>query len=320
MFASVPSLSALRAFEAAARHLSLAKAAEELGVTPSAMSHLVKTLESQLGQRLFLRKSRSISLSPSGQRLYPGLHAGLVSIRDAIERLRERRHAAVLTISTPPSFTGRWLASRIFRFAEEHPGIDLRISATPGYVDFERDGIDLAIRNMTIEAAAASELHLVKIVDMTLVPVCSPTVLHRHKGFKSKTALRNAPLIHDETLDNKVGLPDWQDWLEAARMTGVNLSRGLHFTSPEYALDAAAEGGGVLLTQVILAYDDLRTGRLVMPFEVVLPSARAYYLACPVADVEHPPIQAFRNWLATEISQVSIPLPNSRRRKERSPG
>lgn len=316
MFETVPSLNALRAFEAAARHLSLAKAAAELRVTPSAMSHLIKSLERQLGTKLFRRSARSVALTAAGQLLYPGLYGGLVSIHDAVAGLSRRRNPRLLVISTPPSLTGRWLAARLYRFANRHPDMDLRISASAGYAELQHDGIDLAIRNMTAEAAGQSDLHVEKIIDMTLVPVCSPALLRRYNGFRARAALRRAPLIHDETLTRVAGLPEWSDWLRAADVDGVDLSRGLRFSSPEYALEAAAEGAGVLLTQTILACDDLRSGRLVVPFDVVLPSSRAYYLVRTPADVGYAPIETFRNWLFEEIASVTKGPAASRARRE----
>jgi LysR family glycine cleavage system transcriptional activator len=299
-----PSFNALRSFEAAARHASFAKAAEELRVTPSALSHQIKALEDQLGIQLFERRSRAIALTREGQQLYPGLQTGFNSIHKAVDELLHRKESRILVVSTPPGLTSRWLAPRLYRFSEQHLEFDLRITSSASYVDFQRDGIDVAIRNMPGTAARAPGIHYEKLVNMELGPVCSPKILKRLGDRRSARAWANVPLVHDESLSGPANLPTWADWLRAAGIRGVDLSRGLRMNTADHALDAAVEGAGVLLSQTILAHDDLRTGRLVMPMNLVLPTHRAYYFACLKKDLSRSAISAFRSWLLAELASL----------------
>ena len=307
MYRIHPSLNALRAFEAAARHLSLAKAADELRVTPSALSHQIRALEKHLEQQLFERRSRSIALTRAGKLLYPGLQTGFTQIEEAVSSLAADRNPHVLVISTPPGLTARWLVPRIHRFSTEHPEIDLRVSSALGFADFRTDGIEVAVRNMNKATPRASEHHVQKLVDLSLVPVCSPKIIEKQGSIRSLDVLRHVPVVHDESLNDRADLPNWADWLQAAGAKDVDLSHGLRFNTADHALDAAVEGAGILLAQTILAYDDLRTGRLVMPFDLILPTKRAYYLVCPAADVERATIKAFRSWMLHEIAQLKMP-------------
>ena len=302
-----PSLNALRAFEAAARHLSLARAADELRVTPSALSHQIRVLEQHLEQQLFERRSRSIALTRAGKLLYPGLQTGFAQIEEAVTSLAAERNPRILVISTPPGLTARWLVPRIYRFSTDHPDIDLRVSSTLGYADFRTDGIEVAVRNMSKVSAQASELHAEKLVDLMLTPVCSPQIVKKYGGIKSLEALKRIPMVHVESLTGHADLPNWSDWLEVAGLTDIDQSRGLRFNTAEHALDAAVEGAGILLAQTILAYDDLRTGRLVMPFDLVLPTKRAYYFVCPTRDVDREPVKAFRDWMFREVAELRMP-------------
>jgi LysR family transcriptional regulator, glycine cleavage system transcriptional activator len=304
MHETMPSLNALRAFEAAARHLSLTKGAQELHVSPGALSHQIRGLEDLLGIPLFERRVRSIALTEAGKRLYPGLQAGFLQIRDAVAGLRSRSHERVLVVSTPPGLTSKWLAPRLYRFASAYPEIDARISSTLSNADFTTDGVDVAVRHMDLEPIADRALMTEKLVELYLVPVCSPRLIERHGPLDTPAALAHAPLIHDETLNRFVKLLNWEDWFKAAGVEGVDLSRGLRFNSADHALDAAAEGAGVLLAHDLLAYDELRTGRLVIPVARPIHSGRAYHIVCPKIRWQHPRVQAFRDWIKGEASAL----------------
>src|SRR3954471_22842988 len=170
----LPPLNALRAFEAAARHLSLTRAAEELHVTPGALSHQIRGLEEMLGLALFERRVRSIALTAAGSRLYPGLQTGFMQIRQAVNALDTIGRDRVLVVSTPPGFTAKWLAPRLHRFAIAHPEIDVRISSTMSMANFRSDGVDVAVRNVAAGSVAPPHLALEKLVGLSFVPVCSP--------------------------------------------------------------------------------------------------------------------------------------------------
>ena len=186
---AMPPLNALRAFEAAARHLSVTQAAIELNVTPSALSHQIRGLEEFLGLRLFERRPRSIELTPHGRLLYPGLQAGFSLIRDAVAGLRAADGGRVLVVSAPPGFTSKWLVARLYRFAEAYPDIDLRISSSVGYANFTVDGVDVAIRNVQLPCPADPALIYEKLFDAGLVPVCSPKA---HRQVRAARCSRRA--------------------------------------------------------------------------------------------------------------------------------
>ena len=297
----LPPLNALRAFEATARHLSFTLAAEELSVTPAALSHQIKGLEEFLGQRLFLRKVRSIEMTPAGLALYPGLHAAFLQIRQSVELVDRAPNDKVLVVSSPPGFTAKWLAPRLYRFLTANPGIDARISATQSLANFTSDGVDIAIRNSRTEVRG---LWSKPLIGITLLPVASPRLV-AEGGLKSPADLANVALIHDDMLGSLTGLPSWSDWLAEAGVEGINLSRGLRFSSPDHALEAAVEGAGVLLAHKALAHDDLRTGRLVAPFALELATQRSFQLACPESHVRRPAVKAFATWISAEVEKMN---------------
>ena len=299
-----PPLNALRAFEAAARHLSLTRAALELNVTPGALSHQIRGLEDHLGAKLFDRGVRSIALTAAGKALQPGLQAAFVHIREALASLNALSDTRVLVISTPPGFTSKWLAPRLYRFSIAHPEIDVRVSSTLNNANFTSDGVDAAIRNLPANPAHDEALDIEKLFDLVLVPVCSPAFVEKHGPFTSPDMLKRAPLIHDESFSSRTVMPSWADWFAAAGVEGADVSRGLRFSSADHALDATVEGAGVLLAHDLLAYDDLRTGRLVIPFDLTLPSARCYAFICPRNRREQPNVRAFRAWLREEAAAL----------------
>jgi LysR family glycine cleavage system transcriptional activator len=304
MHKAFPPLNALRAFEAAARHMSLTKAARELNVTAGALSHQIRALEEHLGLKLFERRVRSIALTAAGKQLYPGLQTGFIRIRDAVADLSTARGDRVLVISTPPGFTAKWLAPRLHRFSSAHADIDTRVSSSLANADFTTDGVDVAIRNLASDASADAELVIEKLIELFLVPVCSPGLAASHGPLRGPEDLARLPLIHDETLLQRAAMPTWADWFKVAGVDGVDVSRGLRFSSADHALDATVEGAGVLLAHDVLAYDDLRTRRLIIPFELKLRSGRAYYFVCPKRQQQRPNVQAFRTWIKEEAAAL----------------
>jgi LysR family glycine cleavage system transcriptional activator len=306
MHSSLPPLSALKAFEAAARHLSFTRAAAELSVTPGALSHQVRALEDFLGVRLFERRTRSIALTAQGALLYPGLHSGFGLIRQAVDSLRPAGDAHALVVSTSPGITSKWLAARLHRFAEKHPDIALRISSTLAHANFADDGVDVALRNLPLTHPHDPLLVQEKLVDMRLTVVASPRLIARFGPLDAPGVLARLPLIHDDSLASRPEVPSWRQWLEAAGLDGGDLARGLRFSSADHALDAALQGAGLLLTHAILAHDDVLGGRLVMPFGVSVPAGRAYYFVCPKAREKQRAVRAFRGWLLEEVNGLAL--------------
>jgi LysR family glycine cleavage system transcriptional activator len=303
MHNAMPPLTALRAFEAAARHLSLTRAAQELHVTAGALSHQIRGLEEFLGLKLFERRGRAIALTDAGKLLYPGLQTGFMHIRDAVAGLSRLAEDRVLVISTPPGLTSKWLAPRLYRFAGANPDIDARISSTAAFANFVTDGVDVAMRNLLLTAPHDPALVIDRLTEVAYIPVCSAQFLREHGPLATPAALAQAPLIHDDSMVGRPNVATWEDWFKAAGVK-TDVSRGLRFSSADHALDAAGEGAGVLLTHDLLAYDDLRTGRLAIPVQLPLRSGRGYCFVCPTNRQEHPHVQAFRAWIKQEIAAL----------------
>lgn len=300
----MPPLSALRAFEAAARHLSFTQAARELNVTAGALSHQVRGLEDLLGVKLFERRVRSIALTTPGKQLYPGLQIGFGHIREAVASLDVSHSGHVLVVTTSPGLTGKWLAHRLYRFSAANPDVDVRISSSSVNANFVTDGVDLALRNLPVRPARDAALQIDKLADVSFIPVCSPQLLEKLGPAKTARDLLRLPLIHDESLPSHVARPDWNDWFKAAGVVDVDLRRGLRFNSADHSLDAAGEGAGVLLAYDILAYDDLGAGRLVIPVNLALPSSRAFHLVWPSGRKPSKAAEEFRLWVKSEMAAL----------------
>jgi LysR family glycine cleavage system transcriptional activator len=287
----LPPLNALRAFEAAARHLSFTRAADELHVTQTAISHQIKALEERLGVRLFRRLPRGLLLTEEAQRYLPPVRDAFDRIAAATEQLAAGGAGGRLTVSVLPSFAAKWLVPRLGRFRATQPDLDLRISASSQLVDFARDDVDVAIR---MGRGHYPGLRVDRLFGESMVPVCAPELLTGAHPLRRPEDLRHHVLLHD---DDHTG---WQLWLELAGVAGVDPRRGPIFTDSAMVVQAAAEGQGVALARRVLAAGDLAAGRLVQPFEVSLPHDLAYYLVSPEATAEQPRIRAFRAWLLAE--------------------
>jgi len=310
----LPPLNALKAFEAAARHLSFVKAARELHVTPAAISHQVKGLEDFLGVALFRRGHRGLELTDAARASLPKLSEGFDRIAEAVERLRAEADAATLTVSSAPSFATKWLAPRLHRFAAAHPEVDVRINASTRLVDASRSGPgDAGEANSTLDDADVAirfgtgvypGYRVEKLMSVAVSPVCSPALLTGRNPLRTPEDLRHHILIHDN-LATEDGRPLWEAWLELAGVQGVDLSRGMRFNHSALALEAAADGLGVALGITALAAADIAAGRLARPFDLALPLGAAYYLVCAERACERPDVAAFRDWILAEAKATS---------------
>ena len=308
---ALPPLNALRAFEATARHLSFSRAAEELNVTPAAVSHQVKALEETLGTSLFRRLNRAIELTDAGRLLFPDLQEGFQRIGEAVAKLDRLSDDRVLVISTGPAFSAKWLAPRLYRFLEQYPEIDARISANLGRSNFGADGVDVAIR---FGGGEYSGFHVEPLVEDSLLPLCSPALLARGPALKTPRDLRRHVLIHDDSLSFRENHPGWAEWLKAAGVRGVDASRGLRFNHADHGIDAAIEGAGVVLARKVMAAGDLRLGRLVAPFALEIPVGLAFYLVTPRGAETRPKTAKFRDWIEREMAEfrrllAELPIP-----------
>jgi LysR family glycine cleavage system transcriptional activator len=287
----LPPLNALRAFEAAARHLSFTRAAEELHVTQAAVSHQVKALEERLGVLLFRRLNRALLLTDAGQAYLPAIRDAFDAIAQATRRLKAQETTGTLTVTTLDSFAAKWLVPRLGRFRARHPEIDVRISTSGGLVDFAREDVDLGIR---YGRGAYPGLHAVRFLTEEFFPVCSPALVAGDKPLETPADLRHHTLLHDNMR------LDWRMWLMAAGVEGVDPTRGPAFSLSSLVVQAAVDGQGVALGRSALVADDLAAGRLVRPFTVSLPADFAYYIVYPAPAARQPKIVAFRDWLLEE--------------------
>jgi LysR family glycine cleavage system transcriptional activator len=295
----LPPLNALKAFEAIARHLSFAKAAEELHVTPAALSHQIRALEEQLGLALFHRRTRAIELTDAGRLIYPGLHAGFESVRNAIGQLERGRDRNILVISATTGLTAKWLMPRLWRFLHAHPDIDARISASMELADFTTDGVDVAIR---LGKGHHPGLHAEKLFSDSMLPVCSPRLVEQ--GLKSPADLARFPLIHYDIPTSMRAPPGWSEWLAVAGVAAIDAARRLRVNVADHALDAAVTGAGVSLAHKLIASDDVHSGRLVTPFGPELPIGSSYNFVCPQGHETRPKVRAFRDWLFAEMAET----------------
>lgn len=291
-------LNALRAFEASARNLSFVKAADELSVTPAAVSHQVKKLEEFLGFPLFRRRSRGLLLVESGQLLLSELSEVFLHLDNAMERVIESDSRGTLTLSVAPTFAVMWLIPRLQKFYALYPDIDVRISTGLGLIDFQRDDFDAVIR---LGNGKWFGLEAIKLFDETVTPMCSPRLLEGAKAITSPDDLRKHVLLHNHSMDYDPEAPTWEKWLDAAGASDVDASRGTHFSLPDHGLQAAIDGAGVVLGWRTLSANDVAAGRVVEPFDLELSLLSSFYLCYPEAHSLRPNIATLRDWLMQEV-------------------
>lgn len=286
----LPPMQALRAFEATARERSLTRAAEALHVTHGAISHQIKSLESDLGVRLVERAGRGVRLTEEGERFAARVRTAFAELTAAVQEVTARSNPRQLRVSIAPSLAARWLLPRIARFSAGHPDVDLVVSSTMAIVDFQRDDADVAIRYGFGQWPGVRVEHL---LDDAFFPVCSPRIAggvpKRPADLSRYTLLR----ADDEP---------WKPWFEAAGLDWPEPTRGPVFSDSAHLMQAAAEGQGIALGRATLLGNDERNGVLVRPFAIETPTARRIYLVYPPRSADSPKIAAFRAWLQSEIT------------------
>ncbi|MCX7148876.1 MAG: LysR substrate-binding domain-containing protein [Rhodocyclales bacterium] len=294
----LPPLEALRAFDAAARHLSFTRAAEELFVTQSAVSKQVIALESALATRLFERKTRALGLTATGERLHRATVIAFAELRAAAAELRGGEEPTV-TLSTTQAFASFWLIPRLADFRRSHPGIDIRISADTRLVDLERGRFDAAVRYMQDRTAPATALRL---FGDTVLPVVSPAYLKK----SARPLAKPADLVHHILLvyeDEKQRRPwlSWPVWLEMAGVADLRPAGSIAFNQYEPAIRAAVDGQGVALATLALVADLLQQGKLVAPLPQRFSNPRSYYLLLSERAAANPAVEPFHQWLASQV-------------------
>lgn len=293
MARKLPPLNSLPSFEAAARHLSFSRAAQELNVTHGAVSRAVKTLEDQLGVLLFERATRSVRLSAVGEPYARAVRDVLDQLAAATALATARHSGSTLTVSTSDGFAGRWLVPRLYRFRRAHGDIDVRVATTGRLTNFLGDGIDIAIRYGSGEYPGLTSEFL---TGEEVFPVCSPRLLEGAHPLRRPEDLRHHTLIHH-------GFPiDWAAWLASAGVDGVDPRSGLIFDSTTFAVESAAQGEGVVLGRTMLVAIDLAAGRLVRPFAHALKSPSSFHLVYPPDAIRQRKVRAFRDWFMSEIA------------------
>ncbi len=296
----LPSLRGLRAFEAAARHQSFAKAAGELGVTPAAISQQIRQLEDALGVALFSRTTRSLALTERGRAAVPFLKDGFDSLEAAARELSRDSERNTLTVSVTPSFGSCWLLPRLHRFRQKHPDITVHLDATGDLANFEGDGVDIALRQgRGSYKGLKSEL---LIADFALV-VCNPRLLGGTGALPSPAELAGKTLLHVEWQMEAAAAPTWRRWSEYHEVEGLDTSEGMRFTMEEFAVRAAIAGLGFALVTRAFVSDDLASGQLVraLPQAFDMPTKFHHYVVFPpMTDREAGKVVKFRDWLFEE--------------------
>ena len=302
-----PGLRSLRAFDAAARHLSFTKAAAEMNVTPAAISHQIRELEDQIGASLFTRTSRSMSLTREGDILLAASTEAIDHLSAALQRIRKLKNHKQLRISASPSIAAKWLVPRLDRFLAEMPGADVRVDVSASIIDFERDDIDVAIR---FGEGKYPGLKAELLFHDHVFPVCSPKLMQGPHALKTPRDLLKHQLIHLDWEAQGLPWPNWRMWMLAAGIREFDDTAGLHFGQTSLAVQAAIDGQGIALGDSNLVADDLAAGRLVKPFELSLkaPPQFAYWVLSPKDMSDTPMVKAFRDWVMKEAERTSQSL------------
>ena len=295
MTARLPSLNGLRAFEAAARHLSFTRAASELNVTQTAISHQIRRLEEELGIRLFIRKNRALALTTKARDYLPGVRAAFNDLRLATDQLLRKGEDNVLTVSTLASLAVKWLLPRLSTFQKAHPKIDVRITTSTSLVEFRSGDVDAAIR---YGRGHWQGLRADWLMADELFPVCSPALLTSRRPLRTPEDLRDHVLLHTGASDSD----DWRLWLTAAGLpTEISKQPGITFDLSLMTVQAAVDGIGVAMGRTSYVQDDIAKGRLVVPFNITLPADAGFYLVSPEGSADPPKLKAFRDWLLATV-------------------
>ncbi|MDT3671988.1 MAG: transcriptional regulator GcvA [Aromatoleum sp.] len=310
MSVRLPPLNALRAFEIAARHLSFKLAAEELSVTPTAISHQIRGLEEDLGVPLFRRLTRALELTPEGEAMLPKLREAMAAITASVEAVRALRPVSRLSVVAPPSFASRWLVPRLHRFSRLHPGIELHLASATKAIDASDpgglgvdppqrgDGAQLWIR---FGSGRYPGYRADWLFEPEYTAVCSPALLRAKIPLRQPSDLQRHNLIYDDTVPDSRERPTWVQWLEVAGVPAVRPEAGLHFSDSGLAIAAALDGLGVALLSKPLVAAEVAAGRLVVPFDIGVRRRFAYYIVSSEATAELPTVAAFRAWLLDEV-------------------
>jgi LysR family glycine cleavage system transcriptional activator len=295
----LPPLNALRAFEAAARHLNFSRAADELSVTPGAVSQQIQNLEDYVGAPLFKRTPKGLLLTDAAQTALPALREAFDRLAEAASLLTAAVDGRRLTLTAAPSFAAKWLVPRLGKFEKAFPQVDIWLSAGLELVDLTAGEVDVAIR---YGAGRYAGLEVRRLMSETVIPVISPE-LQAANPLNDPSDLAGHILLHDGSPDPDDSCPDWAMWLAARGVKGVDGARGPRFNQSSLVIEAALNGRGVALAKRTLAQDDLEAGRLIAPLQIATAVDFAYYLVHPKAKGRLPQVKAFVNWIVAEAEE-----------------
>ncbi|MFK7854628.1 MAG: LysR substrate-binding domain-containing protein [Granulosicoccus sp.] len=293
MFQHLPSLKALRAFEAAARHSSFSAAAEELAVSPGAISYQIKQLESNLETLLFQRRIRQVKLTAAGEQFFSTVHRQFRELDATIAQISPAQPSSTLTVSVSTYFVTRWLSSRLGHFLSAHPDITVRLQHSVNDPDFVMEKTDIAIKwGNGNWPNSQSEL----LIEMPMIAVCSPKLKHVGAGLNTVADLQRHHLLRDQE-----GTDYWAEWLQLANAENV-LASGAVIVDPNVRVQAAIDAQGVILANPLLR-STIESGQLYEPFSIRL-NGYGYYLVCTHQAGENKIYNIFRNWLMEEVSRM----------------
>lgn len=299
----LPGTRALRTLEAAGRHLNFTRAADELGLTPAAVSYQIKEIEEQLGIVLFTRTSRSIQLTKAGALLFDAAGDALDIFGRAVSQASKlARGTALLKVTADAQFAAKWLMRRVDGFRKARPDIELRFDISSGLRDFERDDVDVGIRFGT---GRYPGLCADRLFDNVIIPVCSPRMLRSGPPLNTPRDLFHHTLAHIEWSRQGVTWPNWRMWMAAAGVDDFDDSRTIVFETSTDVVQAAIDGNAVALADFAMVANDLSEGRLVRPFELGIKVAPefAYFLVYPESVADDARIRAFREWILEEAAK-----------------
>ncbi len=298
----LPPLDLLPAFESAARHLSFTKAGEELSLTQSAVSRQIQALEESLGEALFERRTRALLLTENGQVLFRVVQEVLQQIQDATDRMRSATPSRTVTVTSTPGFASIWLIPRLARFTQDHPDIDVRISASNDYVLLERAGVDIAVRFTAVDSMRG----MTPFLGEEVMPVCCPALASDpDRPLREPGDLRRHVLLHMN--DERAAWFDWNVWIHALGLPEFKPAGALYFSSYDHVVQAALSGQGIALGRFPLTQQLIRDKRLVAPFAEAVNSARAYFLVRSSRTKDSPDVEAFAAWLLEEAARDALP-------------
>jgi len=291
----IPSTAGLRAFEAACRYLSFNQAAEELGVTPGAVSRQIQSLEQYLGKTLFHRHHKRVELTAVGRQYLAEITVPLEKIAAASTRLRSETRRNAVSICTYPSFAIGWLIPRWAAFHENHPDIDVQLITSLNPADFERDDFDISIQVLE-DGTTLTGMRVDKLLEVDTYPICSPAIAEK---LSTPADLNNVVLLHESPRPT-----DWPRWVEEAGVENIDTAKGLHFESANMAHHAAMNGLGVAIGIDALVRNDIASGRLVKPFDFTRRSGNPFHIVTSARKATRPKLVAIRQWMLEAVGQA----------------